>query len=383
MNKKSCLIIAGEKSGEDHALTFLPELMQLNPDCEFFGVGGSELEKEGVELLYHIKDFSSIGISSVLSKIPFYYKAMDHLLHEVKVRNCKTAILIDFQGFNLKLCKKLKKMGVNVLYYVAPQAWVWKPWRAQTLQENAHTLFTILPFEKKWFSDRGVKIVKAVIHPLMVKNKHRLDQGIRQKTFTDMQGRKKRLLLLPGSRNLEVDQLLPVFFKAIELIKEKGFDLELSIVKVESVKDELYQKYIDFFDKVYESNELENALEDADLCFAASGTVTLATGLFELPTVVAYKVSLVNEFLIKLLVPYDGPLSLTNIIHNKMVFPEFIQYQADRYNLSKTAIKWLSDEQTYNQLVQTLKETKNLLSGDDFSVSQYMSEVLKSSYARI
>lgn len=381
MSKSSCLIIAGEKSGEDHALTFLPQLMKLNPECEFFGVGGSQLEKEGVEILYHIKDFSSIGISSVISKIPFYYKAMGHLLKEVEKRNCKTAILIDFQGFNLKLCTKLKKMGVNVLYYVAPQAWVWKPWRAKTLQENAHTLFTILPFEKSWFSQRGVKIVKSVIHPLMTKNKERLELGIRQKSYAQMNGRMKRLLLLPGSRNLEVEQLLPVFFKAVDIVRENGIDLEVSLVKVESVKDENYEKFYSKIDKVYESDKLEDALEYADICFAASGTVTLATGLFELPTVVTYKVSLINEFLINLLVPYDGYLSLTNIIHGKEVFPEFIQYRADRYNLSKTAVKWLTDENEYNELVETLKETKNLLSGDDFSVPQYMSEVIKSSYA--
>lgn len=380
MKSKNCLIIAGEKSGEDHALTFLPELIKLNPDCKFFGVGGSELENEGVELLYHIKDFSSIGISSVLTKIPFYYKALGHILKEVEKRNCKTAILIDFQGFNLKLCQKLKKMGVNVLYYVAPQAWVWKPWRAKTLQQNAHTLFTILPFEKKWFSDRGVKIVKSVIHPLMVKNENRL-QKIRHKSFKEMQERKKRILLLPGSRNLEVEELLPVFLESIELIRERGIELEVSVVKVESVRDEHYIKYFDCIEKVYESNQLEDALEYADIAYAASGTVTLATGLFELPTVVAYKVSLVNEFLINLLVKYDGPLSLTNIIHEQMVFPEFLQYRANRYNLSKIAIEWLENEQSYDQLIDKLKSTKNLLSGDDFSVPNYMSEVIKSSYA--
>ena len=152
----SCLIIAGEKSGEDHAMTFLPVLKKHSPNCHFYGVGGQRLENEGVELLYHLKDFSGIGISEVLSKIPFYYKALDHILDEVKKRKTKTAILIDFQGFNLKLAKKLKALGVNVLYYVAPQAWVWKPWRSKVLEKNVHTLFTILPFEKKWFQATSV-----------------------------------------------------------------------------------------------------------------------------------------------------------------------------------------------------------------------------------
>ena len=109
-SKESCLIIAGEKSGEDHAMTFLPKLMELQKECSFYGVGGSRLKNKGVELLYHLKDFSGIGLSEILGKIPFYYKALDHIVSEVKKRNTKTAILIDFQGFNLKLAKKLKKM---------------------------------------------------------------------------------------------------------------------------------------------------------------------------------------------------------------------------------------------------------------------------------
>ena len=190
----SCLIIAGEKSGEDHAMTFLPELMKLSPNCKFYGVGGKRLEDLDVELLYHLKDFSGIGISEVLGKIPFYFKALDNIVSEVKKRETKTAILIDFQGFNLKLAKKLKKLGVNVLYYVAPQAWVWKPWRSKVLEQNVHTLFTILPFEKKWFSERGVTKVKAVVHPLMNEYGQQLS-SVRKRKFDDFQNRFPKILL--------------------------------------------------------------------------------------------------------------------------------------------------------------------------------------------
>ena len=134
-NTNHCLVIAGEKSGEDHGMTFLPELMKKCPETSFFGVGGDRFKDFGVDLLYHSRDFSGIGISEIAGKIPFYLKAMNLILDEVKKRKVKTAILIDFQGFNLKLAKKLKALGVNVLYYVAPQAWVWKPWRAKVLEK--------------------------------------------------------------------------------------------------------------------------------------------------------------------------------------------------------------------------------------------------------
>lgn len=375
--ERSCLIIAGEKSGEDHSMTFLPQLQQMLPNHRFFGVGGDRLKEQGVELLYTTADFSSVGITEVLGKLRFYFRAMDHILDEVKKRNCKTAILVDFQGFNLKMAKKLNNMGIKVLYYVAPQAWVWKPWRAKTLERYVHTLFTILPFEKKWFQARGVKKVRGVIHPLMLEHANVLSE-IRKRKYSELQSRPIRLLLLPGSRKTEVAPLYPIFHRAADILKEEGFEVELGLVKVETIDQSLYQQDKLKVSKTWSASELPQACGWADLCFAASGTVTLATGLFELPTVVAYKLSLVNEFILKLLIPYDGPASLTNIIHEQMIFPELIQYEADRYNLAKFARQWLTDENYYNKTVEKLSKTKELLSGDDFSVPEYMASVIKS-----
>ena len=373
MEKQSCLIIAGEKSGEDHAMTFFPELKKNTPNCEYYGVGGSRLEELGGELRYHLKDFSGIGISEVLGKIPFYYKALAVLVAEVKKRKTKTAILIDFQGFNLKLAKELKKLGVNVLYYVAPQAWVWKPWRAKVLENNVHTLFTILPFEKKWFRDRGVTKVKAVVHPLITEYKEEL-KNIRKRDYSDFQNRKLRILLLPGSRNTEVGSLLETFVRGVKLIQE-SLDIEVGIVKTESVRQEHYD--VDFdFDKEWISLDLADALNWADMSIAASGTVTLATGLFGVPTVVCYKISYFTEFIFGLLVPYKGPISLTNIIHESLLYPELLQYEVDRYNTSKYIKKWASDKSKFNQLISHLGEIKERLTGDDFNVSEYMAEVI-------
>lgn len=374
----SCLIIAGEKSGEDHAMTFFAELQKNTPSVEYFGVGGDKLKAAGVDLLYHVKDFSSVGITEVLGKLRFYYQAMDLIINEVKRRDCKTAILIDFQGFNLKLSKKLKKMGVNVLYYVAPQAWVWKPWRAKTIQKNVHTLFTILPFEKKWFQERGVSKIKAVVHPLMVEHGDKLT-SIRKRQFDDFKTRKIRLLLLPGSRKSEVASLYSVFQDGVSLLREEGFDIEVGLVKVETVSDHFYQinGAETHVDQTWGSHELIDAFNWADLCFATSGTVTLATGLFELPTIVGYKLSLTNEFILKLLIPYDGPVSLTNIIHNQYIFPELLQYQANKYTFCKHARQLLTNKDKYRRVIKDLVNTKFLLGGDDFSVPEYMANVIK------
>ncbi len=369
----SCLIIAGEKSGEEHAMSFFPELVKLCPDVRFYGVGGEDLKKNGMELFYHLKDFSSMGFSEVIHKIPFYFKALKSLEHEVVRRGTKTAILIDFQDFNMRLAEKLKKRGVKVLYYVAPQAWAWKPHRSVALSRNTHTLFTILPFEKKWFGDRGVKQIKSIPHPLMLTYRDFL-KDIPPRPFGSW-GKKLKLLLLPGSRRFEVFSLLPEFIKTVRILRET-MDLEVHLVKVNHIDQRIYEFFEKDIDIWHESEDLIHAMKECHLSIAASGTVTLSTGLLELPTLVCYKASLLNEFIFYNFVKYTGPISLTNIIHNQMVFPELTQTQVDAGHMASIIRTWTSNEKLYNGLKSTLRETKNLLSGDNFSVPEYMARII-------
>ncbi len=370
----SVLLIAGEKSGEEHALSFLPQMKAMDPGLEVYGVGGDELKKQGMELVYHLKDFSSWGISEVIGKIPFYLRAEKNLIEMVKTKGTKTAILIDFQDFNLRLAKKLKKLGVNVLYYVAPQAWAWKAYRAQVLANTVHTLFTILPFEREWFGSRGVKQVKGVMHPLGLHYKDELHQ-IPARPFSSMKDG-VNLLLLPGSRNFEVQGLLPEFLAVADLLK-KHCKVRVTLVRTSSVKDTLYDYYAPKIDHIYKSDELTQALREAHISLAASGTVTLSTALFEVPTVVCYKGSLLNEFIFYNFISYKGPISLANIVHEKMVFPELLQYEANPTVIMRKIMPWLTNMSTYEKIKAELKETKNKISGEDFDLPRYLLDVIQ------
>ncbi len=377
MSEKSCLVIAGEKSGEEHALSFFNDLKTSSPGTAFYGVGGDELKREGLELLYHLNDFSSWGYSEVITKIPFYIKAMNHIIAEVKRRNTKTAILVDFQSFNLKLAGKLKELGVEVLYYVAPQAWAWKEYRVKKLSRSVHTLFTIIPFEKKWFHDRGVKRVISVDHPLWTTYKNDLVAFKKQQDLHSP----VRLLLLPGSRKFEVEKLLPIFIESIRNLK-KEIPLHVSIVKSSSVPKELFDPYESEFHEVYSNEELTAALKKSDFSFAASGTVTLTCALYELPTIVCYKTSLLNQFIYETLVSYRWFISLANIVQNRAVFPELLQDQVSSHNIVSYLKFWYYNKTEHMQLLEKLKQTKELVRGEPMSVPQYMADVIDSSYGK-
>ncbi|MBL6989807.1 MAG: lipid-A-disaccharide synthase [Bacteriovoracaceae bacterium] len=373
--KSNCLIVVGEKSGEELCLNFFKQLKANCPAVHFWGVGGDILEQEGMELLYHLKDFSNWGVSEVIGKLPFYYKALKTLEAEVKSRECKVAILVDFQSFNLKLARSLKACGVSVLYYVAPKAWAWKAGRAKTLAQVVHTLFTIVPFEKQWFEDRGVQRVQSVTHPLY------LGLSDTQVKSDYQKGNKVNILLLPGSRRSEVKSLIPIFFQTVKSLAD-GFDIQILLVKSSNVPPSYYADYESLAHQVFGDEQLKDALRQADFAIAASGTVTLATAIGQIPTVVAHRVSLLNEFLFNSFVEYEGPFALTNIVHQKIVFPELIQAKCSSLNIKKELLRWLTDKNEYDKIKAVLSKTLELIRVESFSVPEYMAQVIRESYKR-
>ncbi|OIQ19761.1 MAG: lipid-A-disaccharide synthase [Bacteriovorax sp. MedPE-SWde] len=374
---KSCLLIAGEKSGEEHALSFYKELRDELPDVEFFGVGGDDLKKEGLDLVYNLRDFSTWGISQAIKKVPYYLKALKTIESEVERRNCKTAILIDYQTFNLKLAVKLQKKGVKILYYVAPQAWAWKAWRAKVLEKCVDTLFCIVPFEKKWFMQRGVSKAVSIKHPLLTHYEKGLKEFKRERK--NLGKEKVNLLLLPGSRNFEVFGLLPIYAKVAKQLKKK-FSINISIVKSSSVSENGYLPYEDLFDKVYTNEDLEEALKESDICMAASGTVNLACALYEVPTVVGYTGSLLNEYIYYQFVNYKGYISLANIVHDKEVFPEMIVPYVTEYNVLKRMLRFFENTEYYNGVMDDLAKTQETISGEDINIPSYMANKIRESY---
>lgn len=374
---KSCLIIAGEKSGEEHAMTFLETLTKESPGTQFFGVGGQQMESLGVELLYDLKDFSTWGITEAVKKIPFYYKAYGRIVDEVKRRNTKVAILIDFQTFNLKLAMKLEKLGVKVLYYVAPQAWVWKEWRTKYLQASVDTLFCILPFEKKWFMDRGVSKAITIEHPLLKKTKPMLEGFLRR--TVDFKSQEFNLLLLPGSRRFEIEFMLPQFIKACHKLRQK-YNFKLSIVKASSVDNELFAQFENEFDTIYLDTELDEALKNADFSFATSGTVNLSLALYEVPSVIAYDLNLFNKFIAETIVKYQGFVSIPNLILGHEVYPELLGEAFSDYNLVRKASDLFNNKDRYSFVLSELKKLRRLTEGEDIEVSSYLLGKIKEAY---
>jgi len=371
MNEENCLVVVGEQSGEDHALSFLPALQAQVPGLHFFGVGGDRLAALGMEITYHLRNFATMGFVNVLAKVPFYYWALHDLTKEAVRRQCRYAILVDFQDFNLRLAQRLAAVGIKVFYYVAPQAWVWRPGRTKVLAAAVEVLFTILPFEKSWFTERGVKQVVSVLHPLAAVYGQEIQQWRQGQVQAKIQNMptaaKKRLLLLPGSRNQEVKSLLPLFMEVAQELQQI-MPLEVSAVLSPSLHKKTSQMITDLaaqgrIDQVYGAGDLMAALKNAHVCLAASGTVTLACALMQVPTVICYKLSKLNELIYRCLVSYRGPIGLANIIRQELTFPEFLQEDACPAKIIPILRKWLNSPAEYQQIAERLHTTLSCLTG--------------------
>ncbi|MDH4468288.1 MAG: hypothetical protein QE271_09530 [Bacteriovoracaceae bacterium] len=358
--KKSFFILVGERSGEEHFLSFFSKLKSLCPEVDFWGIGGDDMAAQGVDLFTHFRDLSTMGFSGVVSKLKFYLDLKKSLVSEILKRNCQDVLLVDYQGLNYQLAKELKPLGVRVHYYVAPQVWAWKPWRAKVLAENCVNIFSILPFEKLWWKQRGLgDHLTTVNHPLLnsLKNKGQINSTRKSSDAIS-------IVFLPGSRMSEVSHHLPIFEKMIRILKAQNYKIKTTCIFADHLPKSWSEAYCSIFDTCLGQSQLEEVLSESDLSVASSGTITLTLGIFQVPTIVCYRVSWINAFIYRAIVRYAGPASLTNIIHKKMIFPELLQESCEANNLVLKVKEWIDAPEKLELVRQELVTTRDKLLGE-------------------
>lgn len=171
MNRKKLeiLVVAGEASGDVLGAKLVEEIRRLEPDSRFYGAVGEQMAAAGVEADLEIDSWSVTGIVPVVLAVPAFLSRLRQIKRIANERKPELVLLIDFPEFNLKLAKALKKRGHRVVYYVSPQLWAWRKYRAKTIGAHVDLLLSILPFEKKWYEDRGIINVAYVGNPIVDK----------------------------------------------------------------------------------------------------------------------------------------------------------------------------------------------------------------------
>ena len=318
------LISAGEASGDIHAAAVTAAIKKIDSSAEVFGMGGDALRNAGGEVLFDIKDHGVMGFVEVLKKLPDLFKLRDDFEKVMDERKPDCLITVDYPGFNMKLAKLAHDKGIPVVSYIAPSAWAWHKSRAKKVAKIVDKVACIFPFEYDVYKEAGAP-VEFVGHPLVDIVKPKMSQA-EAMAFAGKEEGKKLILLMPGSRLMEIEKMLPTLLEAAKLIKKQLPEVSFVMPRAGTIPISLLEEKIKASGlevKITEGNNYD-LFSVADLALATSGTVTLEAALCGLGSVIVYKTNPVTYFIAKLVVniPHIG---LPNIVAAKSVLPELIQ----------------------------------------------------------
>ncbi len=351
------LIIAGEPSGDMHASALVSAMLSANDKLEFTGIAGNMMINSGVNALYNIKDMAFLGFVEVIKHLPFILKVEKTIINFVKTNKIKLAILIDYPGFNLRIAKKLKALGVKIAYYISPQIWAWHQSRIKKIKARIDKMLVVFPFEKKFYEDAGVP-VEYVGHPLVERIKE-FDFKSKADLQSELETSKEIFLILPGSRKHEIEKHLPELLKAATLVSSRN-NLQTVVACADNLDEKYLQQYVTSDDVKIVKGSTYNLLKHSKFGIIKSGTSTLEAAIIGLPFVVIYSTSNITYQLAKRLVKINN-IAMPNIVAGKTVVREFIQSEVKAELISEYIQPLLNDNTALTNLTNELNEIKNKL----------------------
>jgi len=364
------LIVAGEASADAHSALVMKRISD-NVKINLCGIGGHHLKALGLQPIATPEDMGVIGLVEAVGKIAQALRLISQAEKLAKDNKPDFAFLVDLPDFNLRLATRLKKLKIPIIYYISPQVWAWRSYRVEQMSKNIDILFSIFPFEKKWFDGHAnSKLnVQYVGHPLL--------EEIADQPYSPDEN---TIALLPGSRKSEVSRILPEIIRATVLLKKQFPKLKFIIPVAEPLRaeaDSLFKsaKSILKDDLTLQFIPSQEVLRKAKLAIVSSGTATLETAIVGTPMVVVYRVSPISAFLFKYFIGYSGPISMANIIHCGLnskfhLVPELIQGDCTAVKIVKEVTNLILNKENWQKQADTLCKTRELLVVQKYAESE-------------
>jgi lipid-A-disaccharide synthase len=324
-------LIAGEASGDLHASNLVRELKTLDPAAEFRGWGGDLMQKQGVTLVRHYRDLAFMGFAEVVAHLPQILRNFRLCKQDIREFRPDVLILVDYPGFNLRMAKFAHRQGLKVFYYISPQLWAWRPSRVKIIKRFVDRMFVILPFEKEFYR-RYEYDVDFPGHPLLdaIGERNRMERNDFLKKYCLLG--KPIIAMFPGSRRMEIEQMLSVMASVIPAFP----DFQFVLAAAPSIHRDLYGDIMkeNGRDVCIVSDASYDLLQHAEAAMVTSGTATLETALFGVPQIVCYRGNPVSYLIAKQLVKVKY-ISLVNLVCEREVVPELIQGDFNTENLQQ------------------------------------------------
>jgi lipid-A-disaccharide synthase len=361
------MIVAGEASGDLHGSSLVREALGIDPELEFFGIGGPRMREAGVDTLVDASAMAVFGLIEVVSHFDVIYRAYATLKKIIRTDPPDLLILIDYPGFNLLLAKLAKGAGVRVLYYISPQVWAWRVGRVKKIARVVDRMAVVFPFEVPFYEKEGVPVT-FVGHPLVDTVRPTMVRAEAQAAFGLDPGR-RTVGLFPGSRHGEIRALLGTVLEAAGLLRQRFPDLQfvLPLAPTLTAADLASQLDSAPFDiKVVEGKGYD-VMQVCDAIVTVSGTVTLEIALMGVPMVIIYRVSPLTYAIGKRLVKVEHA-GLCNIVAGERVVRELIQDDAEPAWIAAEIANILTDDRYAAEMRAKLAGVKAKLGSGGGSV---------------
>ena len=383
-------IVAGEASGDLHAAEVLRELKRLDPNIETFGIGGDLLAREGMRLVHHAREMGIVGFFNVIRHLRMFRRIYDDLIAEIAKQRPDAVLLVDYPGFNLRMARRCKELGLRVVYYISPQLWAWRRGRVKQVAKYVDRMIVIFPFEETFYREHGIEAV-YVGHPLIEEIGHIARPGVGSRGSgvgaasiaeqnaspptpdTRHPRPTTRIALLPGSRKAEVKSLLPAMLDAVEILgRERTIDAY--VVQAPTISRALLDEFIAGRNVRIVAHDNGEAVAAADVALSSSGTATLECAVLGTPVIVMYRLSQANYWLGKMVVTIPH-FALINIVAGKQIVPELIQGAVNGQRIAAETRRLL-DPANYARVSEELAAVRSKL-GDAGAARRAAEAVMK------
>ena len=354
------LLVAGEASGDLHGADLLRYLRQRVPNLQVFGIGGARLRGAGMTTIVDAGDVAAVGAVEAVGGLRTLLRAYRTLARSLRTNPPDLCVLIDFPEFNLRLARLAKRVGVPILYYIAPQVWAWRSGRVRKIARRVDRLAVVFPFEPALYAEE-LPGVEFVGHPLL--DRVEVTRG-REETLRrhGLDPARRTVLLMPGSRPKEIDYLLPPLLEAQRILAARG-DCQFALPLAHTVSREFLEARLGAAGRPVAviPEDTYNLIAAADVALVTSGTATLECALLECPMVILYRMSAVTFALARLLVRGVRHVGMPNIVAGREVVPELLQREATGDRIAAEAAAILDDPVRREAMIQDLREVRRKL----------------------
>ncbi|VEJ45065.1 lipid-A-disaccharide synthase [Bartonella vinsonii] len=326
-------VVAGEESGDLLGADLISCLsQQTGCNIHLIGIGGRHLKALGLKSFFDPHDIALIGLGAVLKKLPLLLMHIRNLSKFIAQEQPDCLIIIDSPDFTHRVAKKVRILApsIPIIKYVAPTVWAWRPKRAKAMRKFVDHILAVFPFEEKIIRDLGGPPTtyvghRLLIHPPLLSIKSDKKYQSEKKQLRGKEISSPTLVLLPGSRNLEIRYLLPIFQEAVEILLQRIPHLRIILPTLPHLVDEIrdfVQGWKSKVEIVVGEDEKWHAFAQADVALAAQGTVSLELALAKIPMVLCYKLDYFSKLFIFPQIRLWSA-ALPNIISDKPIVPEY------------------------------------------------------------